>query len=250
METYSYRQFKKALDNQYNQALANLVFDGVSSANWIKIDDVQTAYERVWGTVSYDAAYKTNAAIKGIGNIVKDKWMERTVGYVNKIAGKRITEVWAYSKDLYIEAVNDAIITAANEGLGTNQAATRIRKLVNKKLKGDINVWRARRIARTETLSSRNYGSFQALSDAVSDGARLKKQWFTTMLKSRDSHIAANNQIRDVDQPFDVGGEKLMYPGDPSGSADNVINCRCASLPVEDVGIGQINIRHGIFEFA
>jgi hypothetical protein len=28
--------------------------------------------------------------------------------------------------------------------------------------------------------------------------------------------------------PFDIGGEALMYPGDPAGSAGQVINCRCA----------------------
>ena len=26
---------------------------------------------------------------------------------------------------------------------------------------------------------------------------------------------------------FSVGGEQLEYPGDPSGSAENVINCKC-----------------------
>jgi hypothetical protein len=31
-----------------------------------------------------------------------------------------------------------------------------------------------------------------------------------------------------IDEPFIVSGEELMYPGDPSGSAGNVINCRCA----------------------
>jgi len=30
-----------------------------------------------------------------------------------------------------------------------------------------------------------------------------------------------------MDQPFIVDGESLDYPGDPSGSAANVINCRC-----------------------
>mgnify|MGYP001804312122 CR=1 FL=1 len=29
------------------------------------------------------------------------------------------------------------------------------------------------------------------------------------------------------DEDFDVQGEKLAYPGDPKGSAANVINCRC-----------------------
>ena len=30
-----------------------------------------------------------------------------------------------------------------------------------------------------------------------------------------------------VDDPFIVGGEELMFPGDPNGSPGNVINCRC-----------------------
>ena len=36
--------------------------------------------------------------------------------------------------------------------------------------------------------------------------------------------------------PFLVGGEQLLYPGDPAGSSENVINCRCsvAPFPVED----------------
>jgi hypothetical protein len=31
-----------------------------------------------------------------------------------------------------------------------------------------------------------------------------------------------------MDEPFEVDGELLDYPGDPTGSAANVINCRCA----------------------
>jgi hypothetical protein len=27
--------------------------------------------------------------------------------------------------------------------------------------------------------------------------------------------------------PFDVGPDQLMYPGDPTGLPENVINCRC-----------------------
>jgi hypothetical protein len=40
-----------------------------------------------------------------------------------------------------------------------------------------------------------------------------------------------------MDQAFEVGGEMLMYPGDPAGSAGNVINCRCAISHVVDDGI-------------
>jgi len=30
-----------------------------------------------------------------------------------------------------------------------------------------------------------------------------------------------------VGQSFEVGGELLDYPGDPSGSGWNIVNCRC-----------------------
>jgi len=33
-----------------------------------------------------------------------------------------------------------------------------------------------------------------------------------------------------IDQPFIVGGEPLSYPGDPTGSAGNIINCRCLQV--------------------
>jgi hypothetical protein len=31
----------------------------------------------------------------------------------------------------------------------------------------------------------------------------------------------------DLNQPFFTSGEEIMYPGDPSAKAGNVINCRC-----------------------
>jgi hypothetical protein len=36
-----------------------------------------------------------------------------------------------------------------------------------------------------------------------------------------------NNQKQDLEKPFFVGGENILYPGDGKASAGNVINCRC-----------------------
>jgi len=63
--------------------------------------------------------------------------------------------------------------------------------------------------------------------------AKVKKEWVTMGdEKVRDAHVGADSQVRDVNEPFDVGGEQLMFPGDTSlgASAGNVINCRCASV--------------------
>lgn len=38
--------------------------------------------------------------------------------------------------------------------------------------------------------------------------------------------------IAKMGEPFIIGGEALMYPGDPAGSPGNTISCRCTILPV------------------
>lgn len=55
----------------------------------------------------------------------------------------------------------------------------------------------------------------------------LQKQWYYghSPKMPRPEHVAANGQIRDVSEPFEVGGEKLMYPKDPGGSPQNTIKC-------------------------
>jgi hypothetical protein len=46
----------------------------------------------------------------------------------------------------------------------------------------------------------------------------------------RDTHIQADGQEVSVNDSFIVGGASLMYPGDPSGPAREVVNCRCSSV--------------------
>ena len=56
----------------------------------------------------------------------------------------------------------------------------------------------------------------------------MVKQWDATLDgKTRESHSQVNGEIRELDKPFSNG---LMYHGDPSGGAAEVVNCRCALL--------------------
>lgn len=98
---------------------------------------------------------------------------------------------------------------------------------------------RTEMIARTETLRASNGGS-QAL---FTDWGVQYKEWISTpddrtrgpnsqRSPSQYDHIGANGEVVPIDQPFIRTGEPLMYPGDPSGSAGNTIQCRCTSLPV------------------
>ena len=58
------------------------------------------------------------------------------------------------------------------------------------------------------------------------------KSWHTVGdSKVREEHADANLQIKPLNNPFDVGGEQLMQPGDTSlgASPGNTINCRCSA---------------------
>jgi len=64
------------------------------------------------------------------------------------------------------------------------------------------------------------------------------KEWLTTRDgRQREGHGEANGQRKPITEPFDVRAdtdkpfEQLEYPGDPTASVENVVNCRCTVLP-------------------
>ena len=86
----------------------------------------------------------------------------------------------------------------------------------------------AMRIARTEAHRIQCRATMDACNKAKDKGADVVKQWDASLDgKTRDSHRQVDGEIRELDEKFSNG---LMYPGDPSGRAEEVINCRCALL--------------------
>ena len=88
--------------------------------------------------------------------------------------------------------------------------------------------YRRERIARTETMRASNAGNTALYRDW---GVPMHEWIATNDSRTRDAHIAAHGQRVDVGTAFIVGGEALMYPGDPSGSPENTIQCRCTTAP-------------------
>lgn len=92
---------------------------------------------------------------------------------------------------------------------------------------------RAVTIARTEVVSASNAGSLAGAS-ALGPYGPERKQWLATIdSRTRDSHMAADGQVVAMTEQFDVGGALLEYPGDPSGPAREVVNCRCTVIYLE-----------------
>ncbi len=69
--------------------------------------------------------------------------------------------------------------------------------------------------------------SHEAQYAAKAKGADIVKQWDAVLDgRTRDSHRRVDGEIRELDEKFSNG---LMFPGDPSGSAAEVVNCRCTA---------------------
>lgn len=122
--------------------------------------------------------------------------------------------------------VNDLIMAGYEQGLGIPELARLI--------EGKYDQWdktRATTIARTETGRVANAATFNGLRDI----GITRKEWLATNdPRTRAEHWKAHHQIVDMDDPFIVGGEKLMYPNDINGTAKQTINCRCTLAPVMD----------------
>lgn len=121
-----------------------------------------------------------------------------------------------------------AILEGSNKAESTEQIARRVDDILT--FTGSEN-WdnRAKVIARTE-LTRHFSGSMLAhgLLRQKDGDLSLSKKWDTTMdKKERTEHRFANGQVQPLNQPFIVGEEPLLFPGDPRGSPSNVINCRC-----------------------
>jgi hypothetical protein len=97
---------------------------------------------------------------------------------------------------------------------------------------------RARVIAITET--TRAYGAATVaagLEQSRITGRLLQKRWRTEHDdRVRGSHRAVDGVTLPLYQSFNVGGFPMLFPGDPQGPADEVVNCRCDMVIVNEGG--------------
>ena len=90
------------------------------------------------------------------------------------------------------------------------------------------------RNARTATTAAECAGRIDTYQKAKAMGIKIKQQWLATLDgKTRHEHRILDGQTVDIGEPFEVGGYKIRYPGDPSAPGRLIYNCRCTLISVE-----------------
>ena len=136
------------------------------------------------------------------------------------------------SKGLYsrlgedVDLLKRKITAQISRGVATGMSYSQMAQQLAGYTKNGYN--NAVRITRTEGHRIQQKSTMDACYAARERGADVVKQWDATMdANTRESHQMVDGEIRELDEKFSNG---LMYPGDPSGNAAEVINCRCILL--------------------
>src|SRR5690554_1819635 len=222
-QRYGELRFMRGLKDQVDTILEVLREAGAPAiignlGQFIKTDPLVLAYQDVYGRVGGDFAHDSFTDLTGKSQKAQSDWIEFMRNFATNEAGSRIANV----TDVTLKRVRNSLERGISEGLGTEEIA----RLIDGS--DAVNRIRARVIARTEIISASNAG---ADLGARSTGLNLNKEWLTSIDgREREAHALANGQKVAMDEVFIVDGEQCKYPGDPSLSAANVIQCRCVHL--------------------
>jgi uncharacterized protein with gpF-like domain len=120
------------------------------------------------------------------------------------------------------QKVNSEVLQGILQGDSIPNLAKRLRNVT------EMNKASSIRNARTSCTSAENKGRIDMIHDAEDKGVKTKKVWMATMDdRTREAHMALSGVEAEPDEPFEIFGMKIMYPGDPDAEPEMIYNCRC-----------------------
>lgn len=129
--------------------------------------------------------------------------------------------------------LQNSLAEALALGEGQDKILRRIRRIAA------MEMYQARRIAQTECTRVRSQARYEAGQEASRKGVGVYYEWSTRMRNSRETHVQLDGQKRMQGEAFETIKQtksgnstvRLLYPGDPSAPASEVINCFCVLIP-------------------
>jgi SPP1 gp7 family putative phage head morphogenesis protein len=136
--------------------------------------------------------------------------------------GKKVSKRIAEGKDMLWNKsmIQSSMWQSITQGESMDKIAKRLAQTV-----GDKDMAAAVRNARTMTTGAECAGRVDSYKRAQSMGIHLQQEWMATLDgRTRHTHRQLHGERMDVGGTFSNG---CRFPGDPSGPAEEVYNCRC-----------------------
>lgn len=218
-----YNELKKQLLSELKNARDEQEMIQISRGIELDRDKVEQAMEKYYTRTATDWAKMTaKQGGRRLETKQEDDWLPIIIEYVRTKKGKGIDSIIATHGGDIENIVRQAVEQGISEGYGMEQIARNISKA-----QGQMDTWKALRIARTEVVNASNEGVKIGASELPGN---KKKIWISTFDgSSREDHMAMDGVEVAMNEMFSLpSGAMLEYPGDSAnGGPGDVINCRC-----------------------
>jgi hypothetical protein len=153
-----------------------------------------------------------------------------------------ISDYLADLETLYADEINNTtrkeIIEVVNEGMKEGLTNAQISRSITD-IYGALRTYRADTIARLHSMQVMSIADWAAYRQS---GVVVERSWLSARDgRVRDTHSEADGQVKELGKSFNVGGVNLRMPRDPAGPLDEVLGCRCTTLPITINMKEQIN---------
>ena len=221
-------EYQKVLKKQVEAVLEKLHADEYSTIQQFLSDTytdgfVGTAYDMHGQGVPLIMPIDKNAAVKAV------------------ITDSKISEGLYEALGVDTKKLKNSISAEITRGIASGLPHSDIARNIARYAKAPLS--RAKTIVRTEAHRIQEASAQDARKVAVSKGANVVKQWKAILDgDTRHSHRKLDGQIREVDEPYELGGKKAMYPGDFGDPAEDC-NCRCRSVQRARVALNETELQ-------
>lgn len=224
MTEEAYQKWKqgKIMTGKHWETLKRQTAERMNQANNMAAEYANKRLPSVYASNYNQVAAGINKQVRGVNFELVNQQTVRNLATKDKtlLPYKKVNGV----KDVRwnTQKVNGEILQGILQGDSVADLSKRLRKLT------EMNRASSVRNARTAVTSAENKGRMDMIHDAEDAGVRTKKVWLSVHDKrTRDAHLALSGVEADPDEPFEVFGMKIMYPGDPDAEPEMVYNCRC-----------------------
>jgi hypothetical protein len=233
-ERKEFANARRYYEGEYLKAIDDFLKTGKATGfdNLFRVADFTEIYRQVyvniglkfakWYSKNFDKVISKQTDVSGYDDI----WAERFNRVSQQIAAERVTLVQGTAKATLVNVFKRLSSDPEFMVMGEREAGRILRQKF-----GQYSKSQAERLIRTESTNAANIATLQSATDMFGQD-NLQKEWMTAIDgRERPAHRGADGQIVDFKERFLVGGEQLFNPGDPAGSAKNVVNCRCSTAP-------------------
>ena len=224
---------KRYYKSEYNKGIDSFISEGQTNFQLLfDSKDLLKIYRDLYSDIGMRFAkwYANNYQkylTKNLDPTQLDIWQNSFASFGSAVGAQRVTLVSGTAKNNLIRITQQLMSDPEFMTLGAVERGRILKNQFN-----TYSQYQSERLVRTEATNAANFATMES-SKTIFPGAQMMKEWiasFDDRTRSTHSEAGASDPIP-YNEPFMVGGSLMMYPGDPSGDAAEVINCRCSVAP-------------------